>query len=96
VQVEIYSDVGLPWCAVGKRRLELALGQFEHADEIDVIWRAYELDPDAPPLREGDLCRAAGPEVRDVPGAGGGGQRADDGDGGGRGARLPFRGGATG
>jgi predicted DsbA family dithiol-disulfide isomerase len=56
VQVEIYSDVVCPWCAVGKRRLELALGQFEHADEIDVIWRAYELDPDAPPLREGDYA----------------------------------------
>jgi len=52
--VEIFSDVVCPWCAVGKRRFEAALGQFEHADEIDVVWRAYELDPNAPARREGD------------------------------------------
>ena len=52
--VEIFSDVVCPWCAVGKRRFEAALGQFEHADEIDVVWRAYELDPHAPARREGD------------------------------------------
>jgi predicted DsbA family dithiol-disulfide isomerase len=52
--VEIFSDVVCPWCAVGKRRFETALGKFEHADEIDVIWRAYELDPGAPALRDGD------------------------------------------
>jgi predicted DsbA family dithiol-disulfide isomerase len=52
--VEIFSDVVCPWCAVGKRRFEAALGQFEHADEIDVVWRAYELDPHAPARRKGD------------------------------------------
>ena len=54
VLVEIFSDVVCPWCAVGKRRFETALGQFEHADEIEVVWRAYELDPHAPARREGD------------------------------------------
>jgi predicted DsbA family dithiol-disulfide isomerase len=43
-----------PWCAVGKRRFESALERFEHADEIDVVWRAFELDPHAPARREGD------------------------------------------
>jgi predicted DsbA family dithiol-disulfide isomerase len=52
--VEIFSDVVCPWCAVGKRRLETALGRFEHSGEVDVVWRAYELDPHAPTLREGD------------------------------------------
>jgi len=52
--VEIFSDVVCPWCAVGKRRFEAALGQFEHADEIEVVWRAYELDPRAPARREGN------------------------------------------
>jgi predicted DsbA family dithiol-disulfide isomerase len=52
--VEIFSDVVCPWCAVGKRRFETAMRRFEHADEIDVVWRAYELDPHAPTLREGD------------------------------------------
>jgi predicted DsbA family dithiol-disulfide isomerase len=54
--VEIFSDVVCPWCAVGKRRLESALGLFEHADQIEVVWRAYELDPNAPALREGDYA----------------------------------------
>jgi predicted DsbA family dithiol-disulfide isomerase len=54
MQVEIFSDVVCPWCAVGKRRFEAALTRFEHADEIDVVWRAFELDPRAPTRNEGD------------------------------------------
>lgn len=46
--VEIWSDLVCPWCYIGKRRFEAALGRFEHADEVDVVWRAYELDPHAP------------------------------------------------
>jgi len=56
MQVDIFSDVVCPWCAVGKRRFEAALGQFEHADEIEVVWRAFELDPNAPARREGDYA----------------------------------------
>jgi predicted DsbA family dithiol-disulfide isomerase len=56
MKVEIFSDVVCPWCAVGKRRLEAALGQFDHADEVEVVWRAYELDPHAPARREGDYA----------------------------------------
>ncbi|MGH9018142.1 MAG: DsbA family oxidoreductase [Acidimicrobiales bacterium] len=54
--VEIYSDVICPWCAVGKRRFETALGRFAHAEEVRVEWRAYELDPGAPARREGDYA----------------------------------------
>lgn len=54
VEVEIFSDVVCPWCAIGKRRFEAALGRFEHADEVDVVWRAFELDPHAPARRQGD------------------------------------------
>jgi len=52
--VEIFSDVVCPWCSIGKRRFEAALAGFAHADEVDVVWRAYELDPQAPARREGD------------------------------------------
>jgi predicted DsbA family dithiol-disulfide isomerase len=54
MKVEIFSDVVCPWCAVGKRRFETARERFEHGDEIDLVWRAYELDPRAPVRREGD------------------------------------------
>jgi predicted DsbA family dithiol-disulfide isomerase len=50
--VEIWSDVVCPWCYVGKRRFEQALASFEHRDEVEVVWRSFELDPNAPPERE--------------------------------------------
>jgi predicted DsbA family dithiol-disulfide isomerase len=52
VKVEIWSDVACPWCYIGKRRFEVALARFEHRDEVDVRWRSFELDPDAPAVRE--------------------------------------------
>jgi predicted DsbA family dithiol-disulfide isomerase len=50
--VEVWSDIACPWCYVGKRRLEQALAQFEHADAVQVVWRAFELDKAAPAVRE--------------------------------------------
>jgi len=49
--VEIWSDVVCPWCYVGKRRFEHALEQFAHRDDVELIWRSFELDPSAPPER---------------------------------------------
>jgi predicted DsbA family dithiol-disulfide isomerase len=48
VLVEIWSDLVCPWCYIGKRRFETALARFEHAEEVRVVWRSYELDPHAP------------------------------------------------
>ncbi len=48
VTVEVWSDVVCPWCYIGKRRLERALAQFEHADEVEVVWRSFQLDPTFP------------------------------------------------
>jgi len=53
MKLEVWSDVVCPWCYVGKRNLELALEGFEHRDQVDVVYRSYELDPGAPPEREG-------------------------------------------
>jgi len=49
LKVEIWSDVVCPWCYVGKRRFEEALTRFEHRDEVELVWRSFELDPSAPP-----------------------------------------------
>jgi predicted DsbA family dithiol-disulfide isomerase len=54
MDIEIWSDIACPWCYIGKRRFEAALGQFEHRDEVCVTWRSFELDPDAPRERTGD------------------------------------------
>ncbi len=53
MKVEIWSDVVCPWCHVGKRRFEAALSRFAHRNEVDVVWRAFELDPSAPAVRDG-------------------------------------------
>ena len=53
MRVEIWSDVVCPWCYIGKRHLESALARFEHGDEVEVLWRSFELDPGAPVEREG-------------------------------------------
>ena len=55
MKVEIWSDVICPWCAIGKRRFERALSQFEHADQVEIELRSFELDPSAPRRREGQL-----------------------------------------
>ena len=55
MKVEIWSDVVCPWCAIGRARLGHALERFDHGDAVEVVWRSFELDPTAPPLREGGL-----------------------------------------
>jgi predicted DsbA family dithiol-disulfide isomerase len=56
VDIEIWSDIACPWCYIGKRRFEAALAQFEHRDQVTVTWRSFELDPEAPARRDGDLA----------------------------------------
>lgn len=48
MQIEIWSDVVCPWCYIGKRRLEAALATFPHRDEVEIVWRSFQLDPTAP------------------------------------------------
>ena len=52
LRVDVWSDIACPWCYVGKRRLEAALARFAHSDDVLVVWRAFELDPNAPPERD--------------------------------------------
>jgi predicted DsbA family dithiol-disulfide isomerase len=54
MDVEIWSDIACPWCYVGKRRFEAALAEFEHRDDVRLVWRSFELDPEAPRERQGD------------------------------------------
>ena len=48
MRVEIWSDIACPWCYLGKRRFETALAAFDRRDEVEVLWRSFELDPSAP------------------------------------------------
>ena len=49
MQIEIWLDVICPWCYIGKRHFEKALAQFGHRENANIIWRSFELDPNAPP-----------------------------------------------
>jgi predicted DsbA family dithiol-disulfide isomerase len=49
VLVEIWSDIVCPWCYIGKRRLETALQSFEHAGDVELEWRSFQLDPSIVP-----------------------------------------------
>ncbi|TFV80142.1 DsbA family oxidoreductase [Blastococcus sp. CT_GayMR20] len=48
MRVEVWSDVVCPWCYIGKRRLEAALERFPHRDQVEVVWRSFQLDPSVP------------------------------------------------
>lgn len=56
MQVEIWSDVVCPWCAIGRARFTKAVDGFAHRDAIEIVYRAFELDPNAPPAREGTMA----------------------------------------
>lgn len=47
MSVDVWSDVVCPWCCIGRAQLQTALAQFEHADDVVVTWRSFELDPQA-------------------------------------------------
>lgn len=53
MKIEVWSDVVCPWCYVGKRQLDRALEAFGR-DDVDVVYRSFELDPNGPRRREGD------------------------------------------
>ena len=46
MKVEIWSDVMCPFCYIGKRRFEKALEQLPAKENIEVIWKSFQLNPD--------------------------------------------------
>lgn len=43
--VEIWSDVTCVHCYIAKRKFESALTEFEHANNIEIVWKSFELAP---------------------------------------------------
>lgn len=48
MRVEIWTDIICPWCGIGENRLRAALVAFGHEDEIDLVYRSFQLDENAP------------------------------------------------
>ena len=52
MRIDVWADLVCPFCHVGRRRLDLALEQFEHGDQFDVIWHSFQLDRNAPAVSD--------------------------------------------
>ena len=52
MQIEVWADVVCPWCYIGKRRLQSALAQRGLTDDVDIVHRAFQLDPTASTVTE--------------------------------------------
>lgn len=46
MKVEIWSDIMCPFCYIGKRKFEKALAQFAHKDNVQLVWKSFQLTPD--------------------------------------------------
>ena len=52
MKIEIWSDVMCPFCYIGKRNFETALAQFNEKDQVEVVWKSFQLDPSVPEVAE--------------------------------------------
>lgn len=46
--IELYSDFACPFCYIGKTNLEQAIKDFAHKEDIKVVFKSYQLNPNAP------------------------------------------------
>ncbi|HEY9555424.1 MAG TPA: DsbA family oxidoreductase [Acidimicrobiales bacterium] len=56
IKIDIWSDIACPWCYIGKRKLEDAIGRFEALPEaapVEIEYHSFELAPDTPVDFEG-------------------------------------------
>lgn len=70
MKIDVWSDFVCPFCYIGKRRLEQALEKFPHRDQVEIEYRSFELDPNAPkenhpPVYE-DLAKKYGMSVEEA------------------------------
>ncbi len=47
MKIELWSDYACPYCYIGEVRLKKALAEIDNKDEIKVIMKSFELDPNA-------------------------------------------------
>ncbi|GGM24334.1 DSBA oxidoreductase [Paraliobacillus quinghaiensis] len=47
MKIDVWSDFVCPFCYIGKRRLEQAVEQFPHKDDVAIEFKSFELDPNA-------------------------------------------------
>jgi predicted DsbA family dithiol-disulfide isomerase len=58
MKIEIWSDFACPFCYIGKKRFERALANFEHKDDVQMVFKAYQLNPNSPKTMTGTAAEA--------------------------------------
>ncbi|MDD3107279.1 MAG: DsbA family oxidoreductase [Candidatus Izemoplasmatales bacterium] len=53
MKIEVWSDFACPFCYIGKKNFENALTNFKHKDKVEVVFKAYQLNPNAPKIMKG-------------------------------------------
>ncbi|KUK78336.1 MAG: Dithiol-disulfide isomerase [Proteiniphilum acetatigenes] len=53
MKIEVWTDIMCPYCYIGKIHYEKALQQFDHADEVELEWKAFQLNPNLPGKGQG-------------------------------------------
>lgn len=48
MKVEVWSDIMCPFCYIGKKNYENALKQFAGAEDVEIEWKSFQLDPTIP------------------------------------------------
>ncbi|MGY0583632.1 MAG: DsbA family oxidoreductase, partial [Paraglaciecola chathamensis] len=49
LKIDIVSDVSCPWCIIGYKALDEALGKLDVKVTADISWQPFELNPNMPP-----------------------------------------------
>ena len=44
MKIEVWSYIVCPFCYIGKRKFEQAFEQFQYKNNIELIWKSYQLD----------------------------------------------------
>lgn len=55
MKIEIWSDFVCPFCYMGKTKFEMALNEFEHKDEVEVVYRSFELNMSGESVKGKDI-----------------------------------------
>ncbi len=53
MKIEVWSDIMCPYCYIGKLHYEKALEQFQYKDQVELEWKAFQLNPDLPDKGKG-------------------------------------------
>ncbi|MCH5240960.1 MAG: DsbA family oxidoreductase [Muribaculaceae bacterium] len=48
ININIFSDFACPWCYIGEKRLDSAITKAGLGGKINLVYRSFQLDPNAP------------------------------------------------